>query len=143
PPFVCEVERVRDYGNDIDGAIDIDLSGTRDFGGERAAFDEFHREVVPRAVTAGIVEGHDVRVQQRSGGLRLALEESRARTGHRGRLFRRGHRIGGEHLQRDDPPDGRILRAIDHAHRALSDLGDDLVTAELAYFGTAHRARSA
>ena len=64
----------------------------------------------------------DVRVIQRGEHLRLALEAREA-------IGVGGERVG-EDLQRDVATELRVARAIDLAHAAGADRGDDLVGAE-------------
>jgi len=41
-----------------------------------------------------------------------------------------GRQRFGQHLDRDDPPELRVARAVDLSHAAGAEQGDDLVTAD-------------
>ena len=89
---------------------------------ERGAVDEVHREVVPPVDDPDIVDVDDVRVVEvgRRAGLALEPLDGLLRP-----LF-----LVEEHLDRDLALELRVLRAVDDAHPAAAQLGDDVVAAE-------------
>jgi hypothetical protein len=97
---------------------------------QRSAVDELGDEVLVLLEFAGIVDREDVRVIQRRGHLRFALEAPQ----------RRG--VGptrGEKLDRDLPIQSRVERAVDHAHAALAEEGFDLVRSDAFRSRITHR----
>jgi hypothetical protein len=66
-----------------------------------------------------VVNRHDVGVIQRRGGASLLQEAALPALV--------GHRLGGEHLERNGTLKQRVVRAIDHPHAAGAELANDLV----------------
>ena len=83
------------------------------------------------AVLAEVVNGEDVRMRQRGDRLGLALEAR-----ERGRI---GGQVRRQDLDRDLAIERRVARAVDLAHAARAERGDDLVLSERCAAGEAHR----
>ena len=88
---------------------------------ERRALQVLHRDEVVAVLLPGVVDHDDVRVRERRGGARLALEERDRR--------RVTAQVVGQALQRDDAAQPRVARPVHHAHRAAAELLEDLVAA--------------
>jgi hypothetical protein len=78
-------------------------------------------------LTADLVDGHDVRVVQRGGGLGLGLEPPHVRLGRQ--------LPGEDHFEGDRPVQADLVRPVDDAHAAAGDLPQQLVVAEVAHHG--------
>ncbi len=91
-------------------------------GGERLAFEELGDDEHLAVVSAGVMNGEDVRVRERGDRLRLAFE-ARAPFGIAGEAC-------GQDLDGDVTVEPRVVRAVDLAHPAGADGGDDLVRSE-------------
>ena len=81
---------------------------------QRLALEQLHRDEGPAAVVADFVDGADVRVVQRRGGARFALE-SRQR-------LRVARPLVGQELQGHRPVQARVLGPVDDAHAATAEL---------------------
>ena len=73
---------------------------------KRLALEQLHHQERHRR-SADVVDGADAGVIERGDGLGLALEALER--------LRRG-RVGGEDLDRDQPVEARVARAVDLAH---------------------------
>ena len=93
---------------------------------ERLAFEILEHQVVELAVAADVVDGADVRIVQRGNRARFLLEALPR--------FRIRRERAGEHLDGDRAIEPRVARAVDLAHAARANRGDDFV-------GTKTRAR--
>src|SRR5580765_5867657 len=85
-------------------------------------------------VDADVVNGHDVRMLEKSGRRNLApkpLDDLLAR-----------ERSGQNHLHRDDPPEAGLPRAINHTHSAAGYFFEQFVIAEVATAGRRRRGNS-
>ena len=93
---------------------------------KRAAGDTGHHQVRETASGVGVdrVDGYDVVVNDRRGGLGLAKEppSGGAAGGH----------LRGQHLNRHDPVQRRVERFEDDAHAAFTENADDLIWPETA-----------
>ena len=92
---------------------------------ERVALEELDGDVRDALMVADIVNREDVGVRQRGDRTGLAIEP----LAH-GRV---GQRAGGHGLDRDLPPQPRVVRAIHLAHPAAADGLDDLVRSRPLY----------
>jgi hypothetical protein len=88
----------------------------------------FHGEVRLALVLAQVVDGHDVFVRQVPGGASLSEE---ALPQLRIELLRSQYE-----LERHDPLEDGVERAVDDAHAALSELFLELIPAERLHWGT-------
>ena len=89
---------------------------------ERRPLDERHDHVdEARRARRRAYDGHDVRMRERGGGLRLAQE----RLAQLGALGERGR----EDLDRDGPSEPDLAREVDDAHAAAADLAVERVLA--------------
>ena len=114
--------RRREAAGNLDGVLDRLTCGDRPFPqtlAKRLAVEELHHGVHLRAVDAVVVDREDVRVGQRRDGLRFALEASEP--------IGIGREELGQDFQRNIAIQPRIVRAVDLAHAARSDGGDDFV----------------
>jgi hypothetical protein len=89
---------------------------------EALPLDQLHRQEAGRGVVLDRVQGDDVRVVERRYGARLALEALEP-------LRVRGEALR-QHLERDVAAEPGVARAVDLAHPARAQRGDDLVAAE-------------
>ncbi len=112
---------------DPDDLLDGQRAGPVDPVLERLAGDVLHDEVRQPARGVDGVDGDDVVVTDRRGGLALAGEPAAGR-GARGQL-------GGEDLDRHEPIQRRVERLEDHTHPAAADDVDDLIRADPAEMG--------
>ena len=110
-------------GGDIDRARDRQrLAG----GEERAqllALQEFHRHVGEVAALADVVDGDDIGVVEAAGGLGFLVEAPFVLL----HLLRVERHVDG--LDRDQAVEQGVVRAVDDTHRALAELGEELVAA--------------
>ena len=90
---------------------------------QRASIDQLHRQEADAVRFLGRVDGDDVRMIERRDRARFAIEAFEA-AGLVGDIRR-------QDLQRDIAPKPRIARAIDLAHSAGAERGDDFVRGEL------------
>ena len=90
---------------------------------ERPTLDEVHREVVPALLHVELMDRDDVGVAQARGGGSLLEEAFHLLVG--------GSLAGDENFQRDDTVQLRVVRLVDDAHPAASELSEGPVT-----FGT-------
>ena len=91
---------------------------------KRDAVDELDREVEPALILAGVVEGGDSCVAQRTRVASLAQESAAS-------LVRVGHALGQE-LERDGAREQRVFGLPDRAHTPFAQLLDDLVATDHA-----------
>jgi hypothetical protein len=112
----------------IQSVRDIDGEGKEIFGVERMAGDavlerlaveKFHGDEGLAVLLANVVNGADVRMIERGGGLGFALE-----TGEGLRVARDVLR---EKFQRDETAEARVLGFVDDTHAATTEFFDDAV----------------
>ena len=100
---------------------------------QRLAVEEFHGDEAPALVLADFVNRADVRMVERGGRARFALEPRRR--------LRVGRERRRQELERDLPAQARVFRAEDDAHTALADaIEDPVVTGVLHALIIAERA---
>jgi hypothetical protein len=97
---------------------------------ERLALDQLHHQIVGLTLAADVVERADVRVVEARDRARLALEAG-ADLGVVDEVRRK-------HLDRDFAAEPRIARAIDLAHAAGAERGEDFVGTEASRGGERH-----
>ncbi len=95
-----------------------------DFLGQARALDEAHAEVVLVLVLADLVDRYDPRVIEPGGGLGLQVKPPDVHLV--GELARQ------DHLERHRAIQADLAGAVDDAHAAAGDLGEQLVVAEVA-----------
>ncbi len=86
---------------------------------QRRPFQQFHHDEILTILLADLVDGADVRMVERRGGAGLALEPFQS--GSIRAEFR------GKKLQGHVPAEGFVLRLVNHAHPAATQLADDTV----------------
>ncbi len=86
---------------------------------ERDAVEELHDEEGAAALLANVVDGADVGMVQRRGGLGLAAKALEGLA-----ILRE---IVGKKLEGDEAAETRVLGFVDHAHAAATELFDDPV----------------
>ena len=123
PTLVCLVERSRDLGDDRRGARRIERAFARDELAQVLAVHVAHRQIQGALVLAGLVDRDDVRVVERGGDPRLALEAS-AETWVLGQL-------GRDELERDVAVELLLVGEVDDAHAATADQPLDLASCDL------------
>ena len=114
--------RRRERAGDLDGIVERRGNRQRPLRQqpiERRAVHQLHRDEGRPRVLADLVDGDDVRMVQRRGGLRLA-DEAAMPLGVR-RRFRR------QHLDRNRTPEPRIDGAVNDTHPAAADFSLDPV----------------
>ena len=89
---------------------------------ERLAFEELRHDVGPALVDPHVEHRQDVGMAEGGGGQGFLFEAQHA--AGVARQFRR------QHLEGDVPLQAQVVGAVDHAHPAGADHGDDLVRAE-------------
>jgi hypothetical protein len=131
------VEGLGALKQDFDRALDRQQILLVDVSLQRvAAVEKLQHDVRPVGVLAGIEHAENVRVVERSGGVRLVEEQ----------LLRQATRLGFVLVGDRADLDGhlavgvRVVAGVDDAHAAASDTLDDLVFAEL--FRNVHRLES-
>ncbi len=87
--------------------------------GETAAFDELQRQERPAVLLANVIDLDDVGMLQPRDGLGLGVEA--------GDLGRAGMAARQDHLERDLAIEADVPCAVDHAHPAATELGQELV----------------
>src|SRR6266550_1709707 len=123
-----EVDRFGDLGDDVADLVEAQRPSLREDLFEVLSLDVLHGDEVraARLVLTDVMNGDDRRMIENARGLRLAnetlLEFMRL-------VVVPAH--GADGLQRDQTADQWVLRKVNYAHRALAELADDLVTAEL------------
>ena len=129
-----DTERVRERHGFADALDDgergreINVSwrgGAADPPGERAAFDELHREERPTVERAEVVHGYHAGVFEESSDTRL-VQEARDQEPPREDLLLRGQ-VRADRLERHVPAQVAVESAVHDAHPALPDLRLDLV----------------
>jgi len=95
----------------------------RRYGGQRAARDELHGEVVLAFVAADFVDVNDVRMIEPGGGLGFAAEA--------GDFLRTGKAPGVNQLEGDDAVETELAGAIYLAHAAVAKEFEEFVVAEI------------
>ena len=118
---VREVHRIGHRGEQPQDGLGLDPALLADQLLQRPALDVLHDEVA----VAHVVHADDGGVVEPTRGLRLAAEAPQVL----------GRRLGGEvlgldRLDRDRAGDDGVPGRVHPAHRALADLGEDLVTSE-------------
>ena len=112
------VERVGDFDGEREQVFDVQRAAG-DAVLERLAVEKFHGDEGLAVLLADVVNGADVRMVQRGGGLRFALE-----TGERLRIARD---ILRQKFQRDEAPQARIFGLVHDTHTAAAEFFDDAV----------------
>ena len=111
-------ERVGDFDGKGEQVVHLDRTPI-DAVLERLAVEKFHGDEGLAVLLADVVNGADVRMIQRGGGLGFALE-----TGQ-------GLRVAGdvlrEKFQRDETAQARVFRFVHHAHSSAAESFDDPV----------------
>ncbi len=115
---VRRIERIRDLNSDIDDLIERQRPAGNAML-QRHPIQELHGDEPLAIAFIDLMNGANVRVIQRRGSLRLALEASE-------RLRILGHRIRKE-FQRDEAMQLRVLGLIDNAHTTAAKFFDDAV----------------
>ena len=110
---VCGVERRRELLEQIDGPAWLERPLLEQNLAQVGAGDVVHHEEQHSFVLAGVMDADDVGVVQRGGDPHLALESL-------AELLVLGQ-LGGEHLQRVDPVQRDVSRAVHDAHAAAAD----------------------
>ena len=119
---VRAVERVADLDRNRERFIDRKPRRSAQPVRERLAFEILEHQVVELAVAADVVDGADVRIVQRGNRARFLLEALPR--------FRIGRERAGEHLDGDRAIEPGVARAVDLAHAARAERGDDFVRTE-------------
>src|SRR5262249_52236162 len=122
PPRVHRRQAVHDGADDLDRLAPVDRPAAPEPRAHRLALEQFGDGEGEAADGADVVDGEDVRVRQRRDRLRLALE-ARERVGIGGQLR-------DEDLDGDVAIEPRIARAVDVAHPARAEVGEDFVRPE-------------
>jgi hypothetical protein len=122
PERVGGVERRGDLAARVDRPVGPQAALLAQHGGEVRALDVLHREVEQPVDLAGVVDRDDVRVLERRGDPRLALEAlaEALRLG----VFR------GDDLDRGAAPEVQVLGPVDDAHAAAPEAGLDPVAGD-------------
>jgi len=115
--FVRGGEAIRDANQQLEDLAPAAIRRAEPVA-QRPAFDELGHEILPAVDLAGIMNGEDVRMIQRRCRPRFALET--APRGGSGHFIR-------EDLQRDEPIQVGIERAVHDAHSTRADGGLDHV----------------
>ena len=105
------VERIGDLAREVEHAMAANRS-VFDQLPDGAPFEPLHRDERLALVLAELVDRADVRVLQRGGQTRLALEPRQP--------LRRRAGLVAQHLDRDFAAEPEILRSIHHAHAAFA-----------------------
>ena len=109
-------------GGEIAGRVARPQRTAREQSGQRLPLNQSHTEICLSLMLAGVVDGHDVRVYQMSGGLRFAAEARQ--------IFRGGQFAIEDHFESDRAIETALPRLIHDAHAAAADLFEQLVIAE-------------
>ena len=121
PERVGGVEGEGDLPHDVEREGEGDLAAAEE-AREGLAVDELHRDEVPRAVLADLVDADDVRVVEARCGEGLPAEALEG--------LGRGVLAGEEDLDGDDAAQVDVARSVDDAHPAAGDLALDQVRPE-------------
>ena len=125
------VERRRELRDQLGGALGIEPALLAQERVQVGPADVAHHQVQRAVVLAGRVHGDDVRVIDRRGHPRLALEALPE-------LAVAGP-VGRQQLECDGPPEAQLGRAVDHAHAAAAGDRFDAAAGELvAWFELGH-----
>ncbi len=121
PQRVRGVERVGDLHAEVEQGVHRQRP-VRQPALQRRPVEQLHDQERQVAVMADVVERADVRMVERRGGARLALEA----------LERRGilRELGREELDGDLAAETRVLGAVDDTHPAFADLVEDAVVGD-------------
>ena len=120
-------ETVGDLGGELQKLVERE----RTFNvAQRGAIDVFHDEKVGLVLDADLVDRDDVRMIQRRGGARFALEALEVRGVSEELLL--------EHLDGDRAAELEILRSVDRSHASRTQQGQDLEGPEARMRGTFH-----
>jgi hypothetical protein len=117
--LVRVVERAHELDADLDDRLGRQQLLRVEHVFERAALDQFHRDVRMAALVADVEHRHDVRVRQHAGALGLAQEPDV--------VFRIAAQLRLQHLDRELPVDVGIVGAEDLGHGAFAESGTNLV----------------
>ena len=120
--LVSSFQRQCDPAGDLQRLINLDVTGGFDPLGETVALDQLHGDEAHTIRFLEAEDGGDVRVVQRGEQLGFTLEPSQT-SGVGGEVLR-------QHLDRDFAIKRRVACAVDLAHAACTERGDDLVVAE-------------
>ena len=112
----------RDLGDDLHGALGLERPFAHDGGEQVGAVDEAHGDVELAVDLPRLVDRDHVRVVDRGGEHRLALEALAEPAVAR--------EVVGDQLQRHGPGERDLGRAVDPAHAALAGDAVDLVARE-------------
>jgi hypothetical protein len=123
PPGVRRIQRGRNLRDDRDRALGRQRAVGADHRAQVGAVDVAHRLVEHAVVLAGVVERQHVRVIDRRGDARLALEALA-----QARIVRE---LRDDQLERHDALECHLRRAVDDTHAAAAGDGVDQVTSEL------------
>ena len=123
PAVVGFVQCAGDLGHDRGGPGGIEAASARDELAQVLTVDVAHREVESAVVLPGLVHGDDMRVVERSGDSRLALE-ARAEARVLGEL-------GGNQLERDVAVELLLAGEVDDTHAAAADQALDRAAGDL------------
>ena len=102
---------------------------------EAPALDQFHGEVVLAVLLADLVDGHDVGVIERCGGLGFALEALNVGRG--------GELSGENHLDGDQAIEAQLQGLVHHSHAAARQFFQKHVVADCAFLDPRRQARCA
>ena len=108
------VERVGDLAHDPAYFVDRLARLVGEERGEIPPRHEGHDEIGDPLALADVVNRHDVRMRELRRGLRLTREAPAD-----GWIV---GQLGGQYLDRDDPVEAEVARAVDDGHPAASDL---------------------
>ena len=122
-------EAVRDASRDLRG-LARRHGPSRHALAQRLALEELGDEVRRAGVGAEVVDDEHVRVVERARRAGLLLEPAQP-------VGIRGHRRR-QDLDRDQPPEPRVERAVELSHAAVGQRGHDLVRPELLPDAEAH-----
>jgi hypothetical protein len=125
------IERVSDLSGDPQRGAERQRAALEP-ARQRLAFDEFHDQERRRALFADVVERADVGMRNAGDRARLLAEAVEP-------SWRRVGSGVGQELGRDDAIEPCVTRAIDFAHPAGADTGEDFERAELRSWSQRHR----
>jgi hypothetical protein len=118
---VGSVQRVRERDGFVQDGIDVERAAPKTLL-ERLALEQLHDEVRPAVLLADVIQGADIRVVQRRNGARFPLEPRDAVP----IALRRGR----QHLDGDAAAETSVRGAINLAHAARPDGGEDFIRTE-------------
>ena len=125
-------ETMRHLARDVDGLADRQRACLQAVA-QRLALEQLRDDVRSPVLVADVVDGEDVRVVERRGGLRLLREASQA--------VGIGRNAGGKDLDGHVAAEGRVAGAVDFAHSAGAEGGHNLAGSESRAGCQGHRRR--